>query len=171
MPLYYDSDDNSTESAASLSIAQAKPLVLMLEDHQDARPDLKQALRLKGYQVIDADNGLDAARQARETNPDLLVVDLDVPLLYELVAARQIVKNALVDPLPIVIVTHERAVDPAPFIEIGANRNEYVTRLSDYAELQPLLDYLLPVLPRSDDAGPVLEGETIAPPVPLILFD
>ena len=54
--------------------------------------------------------------------------------------------------MPAVIVTHEDVVDPAPLMELGASRNEYVTRLSDYHELQPLLDYLLPVLPPTADS-------------------
>jgi hypothetical protein len=56
--------------------------------------------------------------------------------------------------MPVVIVTHADVVDPAPMMEVGASRNEYVTRLSDYEELQHLLDYLLPVLPPTDDAPP-----------------
>lgn len=119
-------------------------VVLMVEDYQDARPELKEVLKQKGYCVIDTDNGRDAARHARQTHPDLLVVDMDVPLLYGLVAARQIIKHAQVGPMPVVIVTHEDVVDPAPMIEVGATRNEYVTRVSDYEELQHLLDYLLP---------------------------
>jgi DNA-binding response OmpR family regulator len=114
---------------------------------------LKQVLKLRGYQVVDTDNGRDAVRNARQTPPDLLVVDMEVPLLYGLVAARQIIKNANVGLLPVVIVTHDDIVDPAPMIELGATRNEYVTRLSNYEELQPLLDYLLPIY-----AGPGRES-------------
>ena len=76
----------------------------MVEDYQDARQELKQVLKLRGYRVIDTDNGQDVARQARQTHPDLLVVDMDVPLLYGLVAARQIIKHAQVGPMPVVIV-------------------------------------------------------------------
>jgi len=118
-------------------------VVLTVLDHMEARPELRQVLQLNGFRVIDTDNGQDAARQARQTHPDLLVVDMDVPLLYGLVAARQIVKHAQVGPVPVVIVTHEDVVDPLPLMEVGASRNEYVTRLSDYQELQHLLDYLL----------------------------
>jgi len=118
-------------------------VVLTVLDHMEARPELRQVLQLNGYRVIDTDNGQDAARQARQTHPDLLVVDMDVPLLYGLVAARQIIKHAQVGPVPVVIVTHEDVVDPLPMMEVGASRNEYVTRLSDYQELQHLLDYLL----------------------------
>jgi DNA-binding response OmpR family regulator len=141
-------------AAAPVSANGANHVVLMVEDYRDARSDLKQGLKLKGYRVIDTDNGRDAAQQARETRPDLLVVDMDVPLLYGLVAARQIVKHAQVGPIPVVIIAHEDVVDPAPMIEVGATRNEYVTRLSDYESLQHLLDYLLPVLPQTADAGP-----------------
>ena len=72
----------------------ANHVVLMVVDRLDARPELRQVLQLNGYRVIDTDNGLDAARNARQTQPDLLLVDMDVPLLYGLVAARQIIKHA-----------------------------------------------------------------------------
>ena len=157
--------------ASSASANESKPIVLMVEDYLDAQSELKKILKRKGYSVIDTDNGLDATEQARENHPDLLFVDMDVPLLYELMVARQIVKNAVSGPLPVVIVTHECMVDPMPFIELGANRNEYVTRLSDYAELQPLLDYLLPVLPRTGDAGMMLERKPMPVSLPSVLFD
>jgi len=121
-------------------------VVLVVADHQDPRAELKQVLELNGYSVIDTDNGQEAALRARQIQPDLLLVDLDVPLLYGLVAARQIIKNAELGPMPVVIVTREEAVDPSPMIEVGSRRNEYVTRLSDYDQLELLLDYLLPAL-------------------------
>ncbi len=132
---------------------EAVPVVLLVVDHSDACPELKRVLLQRGYRVIDTDNGLDAARHAREGQPDLLVVDMDVPLIYELVAARQICRHAQVEPIPVVIVTHDDVVDPGPMMEIGSSRNEFVTRLSDYQELKPLLDYLLPVLPPARGAS------------------
>ena len=129
----------------------ANHVVLMVQDYWDARPELKHVLKQTGYRVIDTDNGRDAAREARQTHPDLLLVDMDVPPIYGLVAARLIIKRAHVEPIPVVIVTHEDVVDPAPLTELSVSRNEYVTRLSDYEELQYLLDYLLPVLPRAND--------------------
>jgi DNA-binding response OmpR family regulator len=136
--------DKPDDLVGLVSSNGANHVVLMVEDYQDARPELKQVLKQKGYRVVDTDNGRDAARHARQIRPDLLVVDMDVPLLYGLVAARQIIKHAQVGPMPVVIVTHDDVVDPAPMMEVGATRNEYVTRISDYEELQHLLDYLLP---------------------------
>lgn len=125
------------------------PLVLMVEDQEDERAEMKQVLELNGYRVIDTDNGQDAVKRARFISPDLILVDLDVPLLYELVAARQIVKSAQLGVLPVVIVTREETVNPAAMMEVGVRRNEYVTRLSDYQQLEHLLDYLLPTGPRA----------------------
>jgi len=154
----------------AVSAGEVKPVVLMVEDHQDARPELKQVLTQKGYRVIDTDNGQDAAQHARQICPDLLVVDMDVPLLYELVAARQIIKLARIGQLPVVIVTHEESVDARPLMELGAHRDEYITRLSDYGELQPLLDYLLPVMPRAHDSKLRVESNPRIP-LPAIKFD
>ncbi len=131
---------------------EANPIVVMVEDHRDARPELKQVLEHKGYRVIDTDNGRDATHQLRQTNTELLVVAIDVPLLYGVVAARQIIKNAQVGELPVVVVTHDDVVDLDQLSELGVFSNEYVTPLSDYQKFQHLLDYLLPVFP-TDDAG------------------
>lgn len=120
-------------------------VVLVVTDHQDTGAELRQVLNLSGYRVIDADNGQDAAKRAQYVHPDLLLIDLDVPLLYEIVAARQILKNAQLGIMPVVIVTHDETLDPAPMFEVGVRRNEYITRLPDYQHLEQLLDYLLPL--------------------------
>ena len=124
-------------------------LVLLVKDHEETTCEMKQILELNGYRVVESDNGQDASKRARYTHPDLLLVDLDVPLLYELVAARQIIKNARLGLVPVVIVTHEEELDPAPMIEVDVRRNEYVTRVSDFEQLEYLLDYLLPAFPEA----------------------
>jgi DNA-binding response OmpR family regulator len=120
-----------------------------VKDQEDTLFEMKQVLELNGYRVIDTDNGQDAAKRARYAHPDLVLVDLDVPLLYELVAARQIMKHALLETVPVVIVTHEEELDPDSMMEFCVRRNEYMTRLSDYEQLEHLLDYLLPVGPKA----------------------
>jgi len=125
------------------------PTVLLVEDQEEIRRDLKQIMVTNGYRLIDTDNGRDAVKRARFAPPDLLMVDLDVPLLYGLVAARQIIKQAQLAPVPVVIVTHDDTVDPYPMMEMGVRRNEYVTRLDDYEQLGNLLNYLLPIRPEA----------------------
>ena len=123
------------------------PLVLMVEDQEEARAEMKQVLEMSGYRVIDTDNGQDAAKRAQYAHPDLVLVDLDLPLAYGLVAARHILKQAQLGMLPVVIVTREDGRDSYPLMEVNVHRNEYVTRLSDYEQLEHLLDFLLPFRP------------------------
>src|SRR5512140_1431869 len=106
-------------------------LVLVVLDSAEARRQLGQVLKSRGCTIVDTDHGQEASRQARQTKPDLMLVDLDVPLLYGLVAARQIIRQAQLGPLPVVVVTHDDVIDSAPMIEVGINRNEYLTRVSD----------------------------------------
>lgn len=130
-------------------VTPGNSLVLLVKDNEETLCDMKRVLELNGYRVMDADNGQAAVKQARYAHPDLLLVDLDVPLLYELVAARQIIKNSRLGlvpaVIPVVIVSHEADFDPAPMMEVNLRRNEYVTRLSDYDQLAYLLEYLLPI--------------------------
>ena len=126
-----------------------KPLVLLVKDQEDSLFEMRQVLERGGYRVIDTDNGQDAAKRAQFTHPDLVLVDLDVPLLYEVCAARQIMKQAFLGAVPFVIVIHEAELDPYSMMEVRVRRNEYVTRLSDYEQLGHLLDYLLPAGPKA----------------------
>jgi CheY-like chemotaxis protein len=142
----FDYVDNPTSRRRS---HPDNPLVLLVKDQEDTLFEMKQVLELNGYRVIDTDNGQDAAKRARYAHPDLVLVDLDVPLLYELVAARQIMKQAFLGAIPFVIVTHEEELDPHAMMEVCVHRNEYVTRLSDYEQLEHLLDYLLLAKPRA----------------------
>jgi CheY-like chemotaxis protein len=154
---------NSTkgvEQTSSRRSAPDSPVVLLVKD-QDDTLEMKQVLELSGYRVIDADNGQDAAKRARYLRPDLVVVDLEVPLLYELVAARQIMKQAFLGTVPFVIVTHEQELDIQSMMEVCVRRNEYVTRLSDYEQLEHLLDYLLPMGPRAADVLSDSTGDEI----------
>jgi len=138
---------NSAATPLPFDFYQDNHVVLVVEDHQDPGSELNEVLAQNGYNVIGTDNGQDAARQARQVCPDLLVLDFDVPLLFVLLAARQIIREAKLGQLPVVIITHDEAIDSTTIMEVGAHRNEYVTRLSEYDQLQELLDYLLPVIP------------------------
>lgn len=138
-----------TQVRARRPASPSRPVVLLVEDQEELRQELSQVLSLNGYGLIDTDNGQDAVKRARYAPPDLVLVDLDVPLLYGLVAARQIIKQAALGALPVVVITREDTVDPYPMMELGVRRNEYVTRLGDYQQLEHLLDFLLPIGPEA----------------------
>jgi CheY-like chemotaxis protein len=56
-----------------------RPLVLIVESHDDTRVLYELALAVMGFEVVTARDGDDPYRRARETGPDVIVTDLPMP--------------------------------------------------------------------------------------------
>ena len=61
--------------------ARKVPAILVVEDDQDTREGLAEVLAVAGYLVRTAANGKIALEQARENRPDLIVLDLAMPVM------------------------------------------------------------------------------------------
>jgi DNA-binding NarL/FixJ family response regulator len=69
--------------------------LLLADDHQLVRESLRALLEREGYEVVaEAGDGREAVRLARELSPDLAVLDVAMPLLDGLEAARQLERVA-----------------------------------------------------------------------------
>jgi|SRR4051794_7726800 len=79
--------------------------VLIVEDDSDLRRMYRVALILAGYDVRVAIDGLDALQQIDRYLPDLVVLDLGLPVLSGTVVREQIAANALTRGISILIVT------------------------------------------------------------------
>ena len=66
---------------SSAASAILYPTVLVAEDSQDTRIMLKRAFEIKGYRVLEAEDGQQALEMARQYRPSLMVVDLNMPVL------------------------------------------------------------------------------------------
>src|SRR5689334_8065343 len=66
------------------------PTVLLAEDSQDTRSMLKRAFELKGYKVLEAEDGQEALVMARRCRPSLIVIDLNMPVLDGLAAVKNV---------------------------------------------------------------------------------
>lgn len=64
--------------------------ILVVEDVDDIRDMLAEVMTLLGYQGITASNGLEAVASARQERPDLILMDVWLPLKNGTVAAREI---------------------------------------------------------------------------------
>ena len=58
---------------------RAHPLVLVVEDYQDAREMYAAYLQFSGYGVAEAANGIEAVEKAQELLPDIVLMDLALP--------------------------------------------------------------------------------------------
>jgi DNA-binding response OmpR family regulator len=90
--------------------ASARPVrVLVVEDDQDIALVLQRSLRLEGYEVRIAEDGVRALEEVHAFLPDLLVLDLGLPRLDGIDVARRMREDA--DDTPILMLTARDALD------------------------------------------------------------
>jgi CheY-like chemotaxis protein len=79
--------------------------VLVVEDFDDVRDAMKILVELQGYKVVTASDGREAVIKAREFHPDLILMDIAMPLVDGIEATRQIKSDSSVSSIPVVAVT------------------------------------------------------------------
>ena len=115
------------------------PTVLIAEDSYDTRIMLKRAFELKGYSVIEAADGNEALEAVRQNRPNLILVDLNMPVVDGLETVKTIRKlETPGEHVPIVAIT---AFDvygmKEAALEIGCNT--YLSKPLDMEELDRTL--------------------------------
>jgi len=81
------------------------PTVLLAEDNPDIRESLCEFLEAKGCTVLLAANGREAVDQATNRRPDLVLMDVQMPVMDGLEATRALRRNPSLEGLPIVVMT------------------------------------------------------------------
>jgi two-component system, cell cycle response regulator DivK len=84
---------------------QIKPLILVVDDYQDAREMYAEYLRFSGFRVAEASNGNEAVDQAFALRPDLILMDLSLPGLDGWEATRQLKSDDRTKHIPVVALT------------------------------------------------------------------
>ena len=79
--------------------------VLIVEDQIEMRAINAMYLHHHGYRVVAADNGLDGLRAARETHPDLILMDISVPGIDGIRATAALKNAPATGEIPVVIIT------------------------------------------------------------------
>ena len=82
-------------------------VVMVADDSKVVRVKTGRLLGAHRYQVVMAEDGLDAARQIGSALPDVLVTDVDMPGMSGLQLTRQLRGSATTAPLPIIMVTSD----------------------------------------------------------------
>jgi two-component system cell cycle response regulator DivK len=79
--------------------------VLIAEDNPVNRELLRELLETRGYDVIEACDGQEALREIQRAQPDILLVDLNMPVLDGFATLRQIHESLALTTLPVLAVT------------------------------------------------------------------
>jgi CheY-like chemotaxis protein len=120
-----------------------KPLtVLLVEDTEDNRFMMRRLLELDGYRVVEAMNGDEAVRLAKAEGPQLILMDLSLPVIDGLAATRLIRKLPDCERTPIIAVSaHDTADFQSEAIQAGCNC--YITKPINFNELEAMIGQLL----------------------------
>jgi CheY-like chemotaxis protein len=84
---------------------QQKPLVLVVDDFVDNREMYSEYLQFSGYRVIEATNGREAVEAATAQLPDIIIMDLSLPVMDGWEATRRLKSNARTASIPVVALT------------------------------------------------------------------
>ncbi len=103
-------------------MSETSKTVLLVEDNEDNRTVYRTILEHFGYEVIEARNGEDGIRMAREDHPDLILMDISIPLIDGWEATKILKGDAATAGIPIIALTaHALATDRAKAQEVGCD--------------------------------------------------
>jgi CheY-like chemotaxis protein len=109
------------EEAVSMPDTQLKR-VLLVEDNEDNRTVYRTILEHFGYEVIEARNGQDGIQMAREDSPDLILMDISIPVIDGWEATKMLKADEATSHIPIIALTaHALATDRAKAEEVGCD--------------------------------------------------
>ncbi|WP_062213641.1 ANTAR domain-containing response regulator [Demequina oxidasica] len=129
------SDNNTQESAATTGAKKRRAIVA--EDEALIRMDIVETLREGGYDVVgEAANGEEAVALAKELKPDVIVMDIKMPVMDGITAAEHIAQDRLA---PVVLLT---AFSQTELVERArdAGAMAYVVKPFTPADLLPAVE-------------------------------
>jgi CheY-like chemotaxis protein len=111
--------------------------VLIVEDYDDSRSFLKFLVESYGYRVIEASDGIEAVDRFKKFHPDLILMDISLPVVDGLTTTKAIRKFTGSKRIPIIAVTafgklyYERAIE--------AGCDELIDKPVDFEMLEPVI--------------------------------
>jgi CheY-like chemotaxis protein len=116
--------------------------ILLVEDNEMNRDMLSRRLERRGYQVVIAEDGATGVTKAKSEAPDLILMDMSLPVMDGWEATRQIKGVPETQHIPIIALTaHAMAGDEEKALAAGCN--DYETKPVDLPKLLTKIDALL----------------------------
>ncbi len=118
------------------------PKILLVEDNEVNRDMLSRRLRKRAYEVVTATDGAEAVARAQEERPDLILMDMHLPVLDGWEATRQLRRTAATRAIPIVALTAD-AMNGDREKALQAGCDDYDTKPIDFPGLLAKIEALL----------------------------
>ena len=108
--------------------------ILIVEDNEMNRDMLSRRLERKGFEVVMAEDGAKGVDMSKSENPNLILMDLSLPIMDGWEATSIIKADGSTKDIPIIVLTaHAMAGDREKALEAGAD--EYDTKPIDFKRL------------------------------------
>lgn len=119
-----------------------KGRVLVVDDEDSIRELIVFHLEQQGFEVLEAANGLEAMQRVEESRPDLIILDLMLPMMDGLEVCQKLRRSEEYATIPIIMLTaRSEEVDRVLGLEIGAD--DYVTKPFSPRELMARVKAIL----------------------------
>ncbi|MEA5480111.1 GAF domain-containing protein [Pseudanabaena galeata UHCC 0370] len=141
----YQAEDLSCESVQT---QQAAPVILLVEDNEANIITISSYLTAKGYLIVLANNGEEAIALAQSANPDLILMDIQMPVMDGLEATKQIRQIPSLDHVPIIAIT-ALAMDNDVERCLAAGANDYLSKPIKLRQLTKIIQQFLTPDPYS----------------------
>ena len=116
--------------------------ILLVEDNEMNRDMLSRRLERKGYEVVIAVNGQAGVDMASSANPDIILMDLSLPIMDGWEATRQLKMNSATQNIPVIALTaHAMSGDEVKAREAGCD--DYDTKPVNLNRLLEKIENLL----------------------------
>ena len=120
--------------------------ILLVEDNEMNRDMLTRRLEKRGFIVISAADGASGVEQAKTGSPDLILMDMSLPVIDGWEASRRIKGDPATASIPIIALTaHAMTSDRDKALQAGCN--DYDTKPVDLPRLLGKIEALLPKPP------------------------
>lgn len=118
------------------------PKILLVEDNEMNRDMLSRRLQRKGYDVLIATDGEQGVAVAMAEQPDLILMDMSLPILDGWEATRKIKADPAISAVPVIALTaHAMAGDQEKCVAAGCD--DYDTKPVDLTRLLGKIESLL----------------------------
>lgn len=109
--------------------------IYIVEDGRDLAWVLEESFKLAGYDVVTAANGLEALQRMRRLPPDLVILDVNMPIMDGFTLARRMREDLLLNWTPIIFLTVHSDF-PSKIQGFRAGGDDYIVKPFDLTELQ-----------------------------------
>jgi DNA-binding response OmpR family regulator len=133
--------------------------IYVVEDGRDLAWVLEESFKLAGYTVVTAANGLEALQQIRRLPPDLVILDVNMPIMDGFALARRMREDPLLSWAPIIFLTVHSDF-PSKLQGFRAGGDDYVVKPFDLTELQMRVEAIL----RRAKAAERVDRDTVTAP-------